>query len=103
MKRVALFLATNIAIIFILNITMRLLGIEGYLDAQGVDLNLNALLIMALVIGMSGSIISLLISKWSAKRMSGAKVIEQPSNSTETWLLNTVQRQAQQAVLECRK
>lgn len=97
MKRVALFLATNIAIIFILNITMRLLGIEGYLDAQGVDLNLNALLIMALVIGMSGSIISLLISKWSAKRMSGAKVIEQPSNSTETWLLNTVQRQAQQA------
>ncbi len=97
MKRVALFLATNIAIIFILNITMRLLGIEGYLDAQGVDLNLNALLIMALVIGMSGSIISLLISKWSAKRMSGAKVIEQPSNSTETWLVNTVQRQAQQA------
>jgi heat shock protein HtpX len=97
MKRIALFLATNIAIIFILNITMRLLGIEGYLDAQGVDLNLNALLIMALVIGMSGSIISLLISKWSAKRMSGAKVIEQPANSTETWLVNTVQRQAQQA------
>ncbi len=97
MKRVGLFLLTNIAIIFVLNISMRLLGFEGYLDAQGVDLNLNSLLIFAFVFGMGGSFISLLISKWSAKRMTGARVIEQPANSTESWLVNTVQSQAQRA------
>ncbi len=97
MKRIGLFLLTNIAIIFVLNISLRLLGFEGYLDAQGVDLNINSLLIFAFVFGMGGSFVSLLISKWSAKRMTGAKVIEQPSNSTESWLVNTVQSQAQRA------
>jgi heat shock protein HtpX len=97
MKRVALFLLTNIAIIFVLNISMRLLGFEGYLDAQGVDLNINSLLIFALVFGMGGSFISLLISKWSAKRMTGARVIEQPANSTESWLLQMVHGQAERA------
>lgn len=96
-KRIGLFLVTNIAIIFILNITMRLFGIESLLDEQGVDLNLNALLVYAAVIGFSGSLISLAISKWSAKRMTGAKVIEQPANAQERWLLETVQRQASQA------
>ena len=97
LKRIGLFIATNIAILFILNITMRLLGIESILDQQGVDLNLNALLVFAAVIGFSGSLISLVISKWTAKRMTGAQVITQPRNSTEQWLFQTVQRQAQQA------
>ena len=96
-KRIVLFLATNIAILFVLNVTMRLLGIESILDQQGVDLNLNALLVFAGVIGFSGSLISLAISKWTAKRMTGARVIEQPSNSTEQWLVNTVRHQAQRA------
>jgi len=96
-KRILLFLATNIAILFVLNVTMRLLGIESILDQQGVDLNLNALLVFAGVIGFSGSLISLAISKWTAKRMTGARVIEQPGNSTEQWLVNTVRHQAQRA------
>jgi heat shock protein HtpX len=97
MKRIALFLITNIAIIFILNISLRLLGFEGYLDAQGVDLNINSLLIFAFVFGMGGSFISLLISKWSAKRMTGARVIERPANETESWLVRIVESQARRA------
>jgi heat shock protein HtpX len=96
-KRIVLFLATNIAILFVLNVTMRLLGIESILDQQGVDLNLNALLVFAAVIGFSGSLISLAISKWTAKRMTGARVIDQPGNATEQWLVNTVRHQAQRA------
>ncbi|MGB5101851.1 MAG: protease HtpX [Steroidobacteraceae bacterium] len=97
MKRIALFLATNLAIIVLLSIVLRLLGVESILDAQGVDLNLGALLIFAAVIGFTGSLFSLAISKWTAKRMMGVKVITQPANSTEAWLVNTVQMQAQQA------
>jgi len=97
MKRIALFLITNIAILLVLSIVLRLLGIDSMLDEQGVGLNMNALLIMAAVIGMGGSFISLAISKWSAKRMTGAVVIERPSNETETWLVDTVRRQAQRA------
>jgi len=96
-KRIVLFLATNIAILFVLSVTMRLLGIESILDQQGVDLNLNALLVFAAVIGFSGSLISLAISKWTAKRMTGARVIEQPGNATEQWLVETVRHQAQRA------
>lgn len=97
MKRILLFLATNIAVLVILSISMRLLGIEGILDDQGVDLNMNSLLIYAAIIGMSGSFISLAISKWTAKRLMGARVIEQPANATEKWLLDTVRRQAEKA------
>ncbi len=97
MKRIALFLATNLAIIVVLSITMRLFGFEGLLDTQGIDLNMNALLVYAAVIGFSGSIISLVISKWTAKRMTGARVITSPQNETEQWLVLTIQRQAQQA------
>jgi heat shock protein HtpX len=97
MKRIFLFLATNLAVIFILNITLRLFGIESLLDQQGIDLNINALLVYAAVIGFSGSLISLAISKWTAKRLTGAQVIESPKNNTERWLVNTVSRQAQQA------
>ncbi len=97
MKRILLFLGTNIAVLAVLSITMRLLGIESLLDEQGVGLDMNALLIYAAVLGFSGSFISLLISKWTAKRLTGAKVIEQASNDTERWLLNTVSRLAKQA------
>ena len=96
-KRIGLFLVTNIAIIFVLNITMRLLGFESILDEQGVDLNLNALLVFAAILGFSGSLISLAISKWTAKRMTGLQIIEQPANEQERWLLETVKRQAQLA------
>jgi heat shock protein HtpX len=97
MKRIALFLATNLAIIVLLSIVLRLLGVESILDAQGVDLNLGALLVFAAVVGFTGSLFSLFISKWTAKRMMGVRVITQPANSTEAWLLGAVQRQAQQA------
>lgn len=97
MKRIFLFLATNLAILVVLSITLRLLGVERVLDAQGVDLNLNALLVFSAVIGFGGSLISLLLSKWTAKRMTGLQLIESPRNPTEQWLVATVQRQAQQA------
>lgn len=97
MLRIGLFLATNFAIVLLISIVFQLLGIEGVLAANGVDLNLNALLIMSAVIGFGGSIISLLISKWSAKRSMGVQIIETPQNGTESWLINVVQQQAQQA------
>ena len=97
MTRIALFLLTNIGILVVISVVFRLLGLEGILDANGVDLNLQALLIMSAVIGMSGSFISLAISKWSAKRMIGAQVITEPQNKTQRWLLDTVRRQAEQA------
>jgi heat shock protein HtpX len=97
MKRIFLFLATNLAIIVVLSITLRLLGVERILDAQGANLDLNALLVFAAVFGFGGSFISLAISKWTAKRMTGAQVIERPRNASEQWLVETVRRQAQQA------
>ena len=97
MKRIMLFLATNLAIIVVLSITLRLLGVERILDDQGVGLNYNALLIFAAVFGMGGSFISLAISKWTAKRFTGAQVIERPGNDSERWLVETVQRQARAA------
>jgi heat shock protein HtpX len=97
MKRVALFLMTNLAIIVVLSITLRILGVERILDEQGVGLDLNSLLIFAAVFGFGGSFISLAMSKWTAKRFTGAQVIETPRNATEQWLVSTVQRQAEQA------
>jgi heat shock protein HtpX len=97
MKRIGLFLLTNLAIIVVLSITLRILGVERILDEQGVGLDLNNLLIFAAVFGFGGSFISLAMSKWTAKRFTGAQVIKTPSNSTEQWLVQTVQRQAQQA------
>lgn len=97
MKRIFLFLATNLAIMVVLSISLRLLGVEGLLHNQGMDLNLNALLLFSLVFGMGGSFISLAISKWTAKRMMGARVIEQPANATEAWLMDTVRLQASRA------
>jgi heat shock protein HtpX len=97
MMRIFLFLATNIAIMVVISIVFSLLGLSGTLDAQGIGLDLNALLVMSAVIGMSGSFISLVISKWSAKRAMGVHVIEQAQNETERWLLDIVAKQAQLA------
>ena len=97
MKRIALFLITNIAVLAVLAIVLSLLGINSILDEQGVNLDLTALLVYSAVIGFTGSFISLAISKWSAKRMTGAHVIDQPRNETEQWLLSTVKRQADRA------
>lgn len=97
MKRVILFLVTNIAILIVLGITLQLLGVESLLDEQGVDLNMRSLLIFAAVFGMGGSFISLAISKWTAKRLTGAQLIEQPRNDAEAWLVQTVQRHAHAA------
>jgi heat shock protein HtpX len=97
MKRILLFLATNLAIVVLLGIVLRLLGVESILDESGTGLNLGSLLIFAAVFGFAGSFISLAISKWSAKRMMGVRVITQPANAAESWLVNTVRNQAQQA------
>ncbi|MBK8741830.1 MAG: protease HtpX [Betaproteobacteria bacterium] len=95
MTRILLFLGTNMAIVLVLSITMKLLGVEPYLNANG--LNLNSLLIFAAVMGFGGSFISLAISKWSAKRAMGVQVIEKPSNPTEAWLVDTVRKYATQS------
>jgi heat shock protein HtpX len=97
MKRIALFLITNLAILVVLSIVLSLLGVDSLLAENGVDLDLQALLIFSAVIGMTGSFISLAMSKWSAKRMTGAQVITQPQNKTQQWLLATVERQDSQA------
>ncbi len=97
MKRIFLFLATNLAIVVVLGISLRLLGVERILDEQGVGLDINSLLVFSAVFGFGGSLISLVISKWTAKRFTGAQVIESPRNATEQWLVETVQRQAKAA------
>ena len=97
MIRIFLFLATNVAILVVISLTFSLLGLEGVLAENGVDLNLSALLVMSAVIGFSGSFISLALSKWLAKRGMRVKVIEEAGSDTERWLLQIVQRQAQQA------
>ncbi len=92
MKRILLFLMTNIAIMAVLSITLRLLGVDSILAENGSDLNIQALVILSGVIGFGGAFISLLISKWMAKRMTGAVVITNPSNNIERWLMDTVEK-----------
>lgn len=92
MKRIIYFLATNVAIMLVLSFTMRLLGVEPYLNANGLDL--TNLLAFAAIMGFGGAFISLAMSKWSAKRMSGAVVIEEARTPTEIWLVKTVRQQA---------
>jgi len=94
MQRIFLFLLTNIAIMVILSVTLRVLGVESLLAQNGSDLNLNALVIFSGIFGFGGAFISLAISKWMAKRMTGAKVIDNPSNNIEKWLLDTVEKQS---------
>ena len=97
MTRILLFLATNAAVLVLISIVFQVLGIEGILAENGVDLNLQALLVMSAVIGFGGSFISLALSKFTAKRAMGVQIIEQPRNSSEQWLLETVRRQAEKA------
>jgi heat shock protein HtpX len=94
MKRVFLFLATNIAIIVLLSITLRILGVDSLLAENGSDLNLNALLIFASVFGFGGAFISLAASKWMAKKMTGVRIIDSPSNNVEKWIIDTVKKQS---------
>ena len=92
MKRIVYFLVTNLAIVLVLSITMRILGVEPYLNANGLDL--GNLLAFTAIMGFGGAFISLAMSKWSAKRMSGAVVIQEPQTLTEIWLMKTVRVQA---------
>jgi len=95
MKRVALFLLTNLAILVVLGIVVNILGVNRFLSGSGIDV--GSLFIFAAVFGMGGSFISLAMSKWIAKRSTGAQVIEQPRNQAEAWLVETVHRQAKAA------
>jgi heat shock protein HtpX len=95
MQRIFLFLITNIAIMVILSITLRILGVESLLMQNGSDLNINALVIFSGVFGFGGAFISLAISKWMAKRMTGAIVISSPKNNMEKWLIKTVKNQSE--------
>jgi heat shock protein HtpX len=90
MKRIFLFLATNIAVIAVMTIVLSLLGVDRFLTGTG--LNLPMLLVFSLVVGFTGSIISLLMSKPMAKWSTGARVIDAPSSSTELWLVDTVKK-----------
>ena len=94
MKRVVLFIATNLAIVLVLGIILSLLGVDSILDEQGIGLDLQKLLVLSVVYGMGGSFISLAISKWSAKRMMGAQVIQDPRSQAELWLVETVGKHA---------
>ncbi|MEN8184705.1 MAG: protease HtpX [Myxococcota bacterium] len=92
MKRVFLFLATNLAILVVLGVVLQLLGFSGFLDEQGIGLDYPSLLLFCGVFGMGGSFISLAMSKWIAKRMTGARVIERPGSPAEEWLVETVRQ-----------
>jgi heat shock protein HtpX len=95
MKRVALFLMTNLAVVLVLSVVTSLLGVNRWITANG--LNYESLLIFCAIFGFGGAFISLAMSKWVAKRSTGARVITQPQNSAEMWLLQTVERQARAA------
>jgi heat shock protein HtpX len=95
--RIVLFLITNLAILVVVSLLFSLLGLGGFLDQQGVNIDLNSLLIMSAIIGMSGSVISLMMSKSMAKHAMGIQIIDQPHNASEQWIVRTVQRQARDA------
>jgi heat shock protein HtpX len=95
--RILLFLATNMAVLVLVSIVFNLLGLEGILAANGVDLNLQGLLVFCALFGFGGSLISLFLSKWMAKRGTGTYIIESPRNREEQWLLDTVKELAEEA------
>ena len=90
MMRIGLFLITNMAILLVASVTLNLLGFNSIMADNGIDLNLTALLIFCGIFGMGGSIVSLLLSKWMAKRSMGVQLIEEPKNQQEKWLIDTV-------------
>jgi heat shock protein HtpX len=95
MKRILLFVATNLAIVVVLSVVAHLIGLDQYLDARGGSL--GGLLAFAAFFGFAGSFISLALSKWMARNAMGVQVITQPRNATETWLLNAVGTHARNA------
>jgi len=95
MKRIVLFLGTNLAVLAVLSVVMQILGVDGLLEQNG--LNSGGLLVMAAIMGFGGAFISLAISKWMAKRTMGLHVIVLPRNPQEIWLVDTIRRQAQAA------
>src|SRR3954467_13306114 len=95
MKRVILLVVTNIAIMVVLSLIVNVFGFDRYLTRQGLDL--GALLVFSAILGFGGAFISLLLSKWMAKMAMGVKVISQPANQDEQWLVNTVRKQAETA------
>ncbi|MEX2365112.1 MAG: hypothetical protein WD601_00805 [Pseudohongiellaceae bacterium] len=97
MFRIALFLATNIAVLALISFIFSIFGFQGLLQSNGVDLDLQALLIFSAIIGFSGSLISLLLSKTMAKMSMGVKIITKPASEYERWLMTIVERQARQA------
>jgi heat shock protein HtpX len=97
MKRIFLFAATNVAVLAVIYLVLNILGVERILSESGTQLDLGALLIFSAVVGFSGSLISLALSKWMAKMSTRAHVIDTPRNSTESWLKNTVHRFADEA------
>ena len=97
MMRILLFIATNLAVVLIASISLSLLGFNGFMAANGVDLQLDQLLIFCAVFGFAGSLISLLLSKWMAKRSTGTQIITQPRTRHEQWLMQTVEELSRQA------
>jgi heat shock protein HtpX len=95
--RILLFLATNFAVLVLVGTLFTLFGFEGILQENGVDLNLQALLVFCGLFGMGGAIVSLFLSKWMAKRSTGAYIIENPRNRDEQWLVDTVRELADEA------
>lgn len=100
MKRILLFVATNFAVLIVVSLVFKLFGLEGLLAENNVDLDLRAVLIYATIVGFSGSLISLFMSKGMAKRSMGVQIIEQPSTPFEQWLIQTVARQSQSSGIE---
>jgi len=97
MMRIFLFLATNLAVIAVASVTLSLLGVGSYLERSGNNLNMQNLMVFCLVFGMAGSIVSLLISKWMAKKSMGVQIINQPQNAGEQWIVSTVKELADKA------
>ena len=97
MLRILLFLGTNLAVFFLVSVVFSMLGLEGILAANGVDLNLQALLVWSALLGFFGSIVSLLLSKTMAKMSMGVKIIKSPQTEFERWLFRTVQMQAERS------
>ncbi len=97
LSRIGLFLAANFGVLAVLSVSSRVLGVDQWLAEKGMAGQINGLLIMALIFGFGGSFISLAISKWMAKKSMGVQIIESPRNASERWLVETVQRQAEQA------
>jgi heat shock protein HtpX len=95
--RIGLLILTNLAVLVVLGFAFSVLGLGRILDAQGVDLDLTALLVMSAIVGFTGSLISLAMSKWIAKRSTGAEVIDTPRTETERWLVSTVERLARES------